>query len=73
MVVRLKPLTSYGAGIGKSPSPTLSEKATPLPIYLPTTGTPLTLGFLSIVCTPTRLTKLFGMTMLGFAFLDLLI
>ncbi|CAN1839749.1 hypothetical protein LINPERHAP1_LOCUS35852 [Linum perenne] len=51
-VGRSIPSMSSGAETGMSPSPTLLEKATPLPICLPTTGIPLILAFLLIVCTP---------------------
>ncbi|CAN1244258.1 hypothetical protein LINPERPRIM_LOCUS6011 [Linum perenne] len=62
-VGRSIPSMSFGLETRKSPSPTLLEKATSLPIYLPTSGTPLILVFLLIVCTPTRSIELFGTTM----------
>ncbi|CAN1153453.1 hypothetical protein LINPERHAP1_LOCUS284 [Linum perenne] len=45
---------SFAEESGKSPFPTLTEKATPLLICLPITGTPSILAFMLIVCTPLR-------------------
>ncbi|CAN1125020.1 hypothetical protein LINPERPRIM_LOCUS31441 [Linum perenne] len=65
MVVRSLPLTSFNAEIGKLPFPTLFEKATELPTFLPATGTPLSSVFMLIVLTLTRLIEPFGTTMQG--------